>query len=427
MGRGRSRNPHYYKPDPLSSIPTYEDEDEDGEDTVIEVSIEAIANFEQHDGKERNITNKNDTVEPSPRRRKRALLCVGLVVLAVLVLIIGLSVGLTNKNGRHDAAATSAIVVSSGDEPGAPTRSPDDVMAYLLEILRQYSPEEILLDDSIPQGQAFLALRNVEEASASALPTPSFDVVQRYSLLTLHYSTTPTGWTTAWDPMESTCTWNGVDECSDSGEVTSINLGTSTHTYTRQLSIFLRCILVVGAESLTCMSLFYAKSIHQSRWDDPIRDVFTQSVTNQSELGKQSNRRDDSGLHPPIHKDRDYSLEFQCLGRDHANYGILAQNCRGRFERQSICGRFGVHVCPNAIVGIPGDPFVGQQYVYRNRPPFDQCPTEAETRGFERECLVGTSHILPARSGSGLRRSCLYLLLDMPRLKGEPTLLAFML
>lgn len=98
--------------------------------------------------------------------------------------------------------------------------------AYLTALLSQVTPEEILLDEATPQGQALAAMLGDPFVEQNACSSDTLD--QRYGLITFYYSTGGAEWSTqtSWLTDTDECTWFGVI-CDDiDSRATNLTLGT---------------------------------------------------------------------------------------------------------------------------------------------------------------------------------------------------------
>jgi hypothetical protein len=87
-----------------------------------------------------------------------------------------------------------------------------------LSILSTVTPAVKLLAPSTPQGAAFEWIVDSDPAKMDPCGKAR-DVIQRYALATLYYSTLGGGWTvsTLWLSESSECSWAGV-ACADSAD-----------------------------------------------------------------------------------------------------------------------------------------------------------------------------------------------------------------
>lgn len=159
------------------------------------------------------------TYEPGFVTKKRCCWCC-----IVLVLIAGVICALYFTIGPEKAVE---IVRGTKKSQGE-----------ILQLLLPYTPEEILLDESTPQGQALqLLVSEVEESGGEPIP---HRILQRYGLMVLYTSTNSSGWTTddGWKTFtEDECEWFGIGACDlledGNNAVTNIELGTSQLALTR--------------------------------------------------------------------------------------------------------------------------------------------------------------------------------------------------
>jgi hypothetical protein len=99
--------------------------------------------------------------------------------------------------------------------------------AYLLQILSQITPVDILQNRLTPQGKAFEYMSKFD----TYLQDPcDKNILQRYGLITTYYSTKGESWTNndRWLSGQNECNWEGVD-CT-SGMVTELDLGKCLHS-----------------------------------------------------------------------------------------------------------------------------------------------------------------------------------------------------
>jgi hypothetical protein len=102
-----------------------------------------------------------------------------------------------------------------------------EIFGFIFGLLIPFTAENVLLDPSTPQGQAFQHLLS-EAEEAEVLPVP-FRVTQRYALMTLFYSTDGENWDNriGWNGFaDNECSWNGIDTCRrlEEGSLAATNL-----------------------------------------------------------------------------------------------------------------------------------------------------------------------------------------------------------
>lgn len=182
-----------------TAVPPEEDEGMEIQLGTFEKSVALEEQYNEEESKKRKI-------------KLLALLVLFLALLAVLFLVLGLTVW-----SGEDTTTTDRD--EKGTEDVAPTVAPSSaptsfLFGYILSLLLPYTPREVLLDDSTPQGKAFLQL--VSESEAIGQDPDPFRVVQRYSLMTLFFSTNGDGWLNrlGWNGfLEEECFWFGISTC----------------------------------------------------------------------------------------------------------------------------------------------------------------------------------------------------------------------
>ena len=152
------------------------------------------------------------------------------------------SKGAKSAKGKGKGGGTPTVPAPNPPSPSPPSPSPpsgtlppptfapgecleggitrDD---YLIQELSRITDPSILLDSNTPQGQALIFL-SVDDPLFPDVCT--YPIEQRYSLLTLYYSTNGASWNNraGWLDGSSECTWFGIT-CE--GElVTEVDLGT---------------------------------------------------------------------------------------------------------------------------------------------------------------------------------------------------------
>jgi hypothetical protein len=182
--------------------------EENGEEVDIETfTILAVAE-EAEAGED---TEEEVVTRPMPLGLK----CFGIALVVVIVVVAAiLAVYFAGGRGEHLSRSPDTGVEGAVSEiPDSPTASPTKIAyGYILGILDQYTDVDILTDPTTPQGQAFVALVQAEEAVDE--PATPFRVTQRYALATLYYSTKPEGWEInyGWNTFhDAECGWYGVD------------------------------------------------------------------------------------------------------------------------------------------------------------------------------------------------------------------------
>mmetsp|Transcript_29102 Transcript_29102/g.48112 ORF Transcript_29102/g.48112 Transcript_29102/m.48112 type:complete len:431 (-) Transcript_29102:112-1404(-) len=187
-----------------------------------EIDLETFAQVALADKVEEVVDNEEPEEEASKRRSPLGLkLCSIAFVVVCCLLAVFLAVYLTVW--KDDDTSAPDITEKSGVtevEVVAPTLSPSkSPYGYILDILGDYTDEDVLTDDTTPQGQAFLQL--VMEEDAASNPTSAFRITQRYALATLHLSTEPDSWVTSfgWNGFTANeCTWYGLGPCEETSD-----------------------------------------------------------------------------------------------------------------------------------------------------------------------------------------------------------------
>ena len=183
-----------------------------------------------------------------------------LIILAFIatLLVIVLPLYFTQWDNRREVSSggeTGLVAESTTSAPTlAPTLAPTATLSeapslsaygYLMQILSPHTAMDLLADSAQPQGQAFNDLLRVEEGATQR--TPPFRVLQRYALMVLYYSTTPSGWSSSfgWSTFApDECNWFGVNTCRQLADgnlaVTNLGLGKAFVESTQMtLSFFL--------------------------------------------------------------------------------------------------------------------------------------------------------------------------------------------
>lgn len=131
------------------------------------------------------------------------------------------------ETARPSVSPTVESTVQNPVSP--PTTSPSSPGLSRAELIQadlaQVTAESILLDTATPQGQAMKWLINNDPAQLE--PTTYTTFRQRYSLVTLYFSTGGNGWTvnSNWLRTTQECSWDKVS-CDSNDEVKQIQLGT---------------------------------------------------------------------------------------------------------------------------------------------------------------------------------------------------------
>eukprot|EP00980_Cylindrotheca_fusiformis_P024354 scaffold11783_cov120-Cylindrotheca_fusiformis.AAC.14 len=109
---------------------------------------------------------------------------------------------------------------------------------YILDLLSPITPENVLNDDSTPQGKAFAFLANDDPGLQD--PCSSTTIAQRYGLVTFYYSMEGENWLEdeGWLGSNQECEWLGVECWENSTEIQTLELGKSSNG-PRLLSTFL--------------------------------------------------------------------------------------------------------------------------------------------------------------------------------------------
>ena len=171
------------------------------------------------------------------------------VYLAIFLLLIGCSIIFIQFSPNNDSPRVNNQGETNVDTPSvAPTfitpnfsQSTRPTSGYLVSNAPSISPtksretlirERLLLegvsadaldDPSSPQSKAFTFIIDLDGMElASDAPT----LIQRYSMVTLYYSTNGDNWVdrSGWLTYHNECTWYGVEECNSEGMITTIYL-----------------------------------------------------------------------------------------------------------------------------------------------------------------------------------------------------------
>jgi hypothetical protein len=99
----------------------------------------------------------------------------------------------------------------------------------ILQILRDITPEPTLLNNITPQGMAYAWMVSEDPAATTILVNPCdnmMQIVQRYALVVLYYSTSGDSWTDneGWLTLEDECSWSKVTCHADQPTVISLTL-----------------------------------------------------------------------------------------------------------------------------------------------------------------------------------------------------------
>ena len=100
--------------------------------------------------------------------------------------------------------------------------------ARLTRLLKLITPENLLTDETTPQGMAYAFMLNYDPYQGGNY-CGVVDIEQRYGLLVLYFSTSGDDWTRrgGWCNIGKHCTWAGVT-C-ETGAVTKLELGEYTN------------------------------------------------------------------------------------------------------------------------------------------------------------------------------------------------------
>lgn len=117
---------------------------------------------------------------------------------------------------------------------------------YLLAILSQLTDVNVLQNRLTPQGKAFEFMALFDEYLSDPCGK---NIPQRYSLLTLYYSTQGDNWTNKarWLSGQQECNWAGIDCVNNL--VTNVNLGMSNSAIV--------CLRIVAIHSNSIVFLLY--------------------------------------------------------------------------------------------------------------------------------------------------------------------------